>query len=877
MIGRDAELALLRQAFDRLHRERTLAALAVVGDAGIGKSRLLYEFEAWTEAQAPRVVRFRGRATPQTASQPFGLLRDILARRFQIADDDTLAAARAKLEQGVAPLFVADLGPELAQAQAHLMGHLVGIDWRDSPHLRGILEDARQIRSRAFHAAAQLLRRIGAGTEPVVLLLEDLHWADSDSLAFLDHLVDRNRDVPLLVLASTRAVLFERWPGWADDGERHRRVELRRLDDGASAALVDELLQKLPAIPAALRALLTGRAEGNPFYMEELVKMLVDQGAIRTGDPWQVDAERLSVVRVPPTITGILQARLDSLPGDERQALQQASVVGAVFWDLALAAVDERAVGQLPALTRRELTLLRRDAPAQSLREYAFHHHTLHQVTYDTVLKRHKREGHAKVGRWLADQVERGGVRGGDLLGIAADHFERAGDAASAVDFHARAAEHALGRLAHDSVTAHVGRALALLPEAARKGDDPAALRLRWRLLSARGRTLYLQSRRDELAADLAGLAEVADALDDDGRRAEVAYRRGVFQHRLCDWRAMAAAASESAACAERASDEPLRWRAMNQLAIARLFQGEVEPARELATACLAAARRLGLRDLEPHVLNTLGNAAAIQHDLMAANDYCRQSLQLCREAGDRINECIAQSNLGVSLLLMGELAQARQDLDEALRMMRANGDRVMEANALQRLSGLALWEGDAPRSRELARAALDTAVAARAREFEAFALLRLGRAEAALGATAAAREAFAQAQSVGQAIGLQVERDAIAGLAAVALDEGDAPGALETARPLLAHLDAGGTWDGTEEDARLIELTLCRVLARVGDPRADAALARAHAALMTEADGIRDPGLRQSFLARIPHHREIVAAWAARDAVAAPGAAAPP
>ena len=147
-----------------------------------------------------RFFLFRGRATPQTQGQPFGLLRDILAWRFQIADDDSIETARRKMEQGIVPLFLDDDGPDLAEGHAHLLGHLIGIEWRESRHVKGILDDPKQIRNRAFHAAAQLFRRIGrADGSPVVLQLEDLHWADNESLDFLAYLAEVDRDVPLLI------------------------------------------------------------------------------------------------------------------------------------------------------------------------------------------------------------------------------------------------------------------------------------------------------------------------------------------------------------------------------------------------------------------------------------------------------------------------------------------------------------------------------------------------------------------------------------------------------------------------------------------------------------------------------------------------------
>ena len=592
MIGRDAELEALQAAFHRLFAERSLSAVTVVAEAGIGKSRLLYEFEAWSEARPESFFLFRGRATPATGTQAFGLLRDIIAWRFQINDDDSLEAAHRKMEDGIVPLFLHDDGPDLAQAHAHLLGHLIGIEWRGSRHIRGILDDPKQISNRAFHAAAQLFRRVSASDgSPVVLQLEDLHWADSESLDFLNYLAEVNRDVPLLVLGFTRPTLFERRADWSSTKGLHTRIDLQPLSKGYSRGLANELLKKLPEIPAALRELLTSSAEGNPFYMEELLRMLIDQGAIQTGEPWKVNAERLLVTHVPPTLTGVLQTRLDGLPAPEKRALQLASVVGAVFWDLALAAVEPQAAEQLPALVQRELTLPRADAQLDGLRagvrEYAFRHQVLHQVAYNTVLKRDKRDGHAKVAQWLAGLVEQGSLRAGDFLGLAAEHFEQAADGANAAEFHARAAEHAGQRLAHDRVLAHVGRALVLLgdaqaaplthPTSPASPASPAQTELRWRLLSAREKTLRLQARRDEQAADLDALEHLAHALDDDRRRAEVALRRGNRAARMADWAAQESAARHGMACATRAGDDGLRLNALRLLAAAEVLQGRAD------------------------------------------------------------------------------------------------------------------------------------------------------------------------------------------------------------------------------------------------------------------------------------------------------------
>ena len=194
-----------------------------------------------------------------------------------------------------------------------------GLDYSDSRHLRGIRDDPKQIRNRAFHAAAQMFRRVSASDgSPIVLQLEDLHWADDASLDFLNYLTQVNRDVPMLILALARPTLFERRANWLSNEGIHQRIDLAPLDKTGSRLLANELLKKLAEIPAGLRELITGSSEGNPFYMEELVKMLVDHGAIETGGPhserWTLHADKLLGTTVPPTLTGVLQARLDGLP-----------------------------------------------------------------------------------------------------------------------------------------------------------------------------------------------------------------------------------------------------------------------------------------------------------------------------------------------------------------------------------------------------------------------------------------------------------------------------------------------------------------------------------------------------------------------------------
>jgi class 3 adenylate cyclase len=861
MIGRDAELQLLQQAFTQLFAQRRLAVLLLVAEAGVGKSRLLHEFEAWSEDRPETFYIFRGRASPQTQGQPFGLLRDVLAWRFQIADDDSLAVARSKLVAGIAPLFARDDGAELATGHAHLLGHLVGIDGRDSPHVKAILDDPRQIRQRALHTAAQLFRRVSASDgSPVVLQLEDLHWADPETLDFLAEMSELNRDVPLLVVATSRPVLFEgsgeRRSAWLAD-DMVQRITLAPLNRTASLQLAAELLKKLPEVPAALREMVTGASEGNPFYMHELVKMLIDQRAITTGTTWSVDADKLLASRLPTSLTGVLQARLDSLPAAERLTLQEASVIGTVFWDQALLALDEQAELSLPALVRKELALPRPDAALDGLREYAFRHQLLHQVTYDTVLKRQRRELHAKVARWLAGL---GGLRAADFLGATAEHYERAGDSANATEFHARAAEHAAGRYAHDSVLAHAGKALALLDAR----PQPAEAVLRWRLHAVREQALDIQGERDAQEADIDALALWAERLNDDGRRAHAAWRRSYLAMRRGDWPACEAAARHGMEVAARAGDDELRLHALRLLALAHSNQGRLGEGEALARQGLAEAGQGGLRVHEANILNTLAGMAGAQNDLMGFLAAHQQTLEIFRELGNRRGVSITLTNLGTAWLHLGELERATTLLDEARPMLRAHGDRVLEGGLLISLSCLARWQGDAARAVGLGREALDIAVATQARDMELLVLCVLGEAELAQGAAATAVQHFEQARLLAIEAQASDQHEASAGLARAALAQGDMATALREVEQLIAHITQGEI-TADSPASRVVELSCYQVLAQTGDARAAHWLARVHDALQAEAAALPDARWRQSFLNNIPQHRAIVSAWAER------------
>jgi ABC-type oligopeptide transport system substrate-binding subunit/class 3 adenylate cyclase len=477
MVGREAELKHLQEAFCTAMEDGELQVVTISGEAGVGKSRLLHEFDLWSELLPETFYYFKGRVGPEMQNLPYGLIRDLIAFRFQIQDSDPPAVVREKLEAGVRVA----LGPgDDCRAAAQAIAYLLGFELGAGAHLDSVRDDAQAVRDQGLANLAAYFEGMAARS-PVLVLLEDLHWADDSSLDGLNHLALALVNQPLMIVCGARPSLFERRPHWGEGQPFHSRLELLPLSRWDSRRLLAEILQRLDPVPDTLRDLVVDGAEGNPFFIEELVKMLVEDGVIVSGDEqWCLDPSRLTEVHVPPTLTGVLQARLDRLPPEERTVLQQASVVGRLFWDRAVARVNERArveaelteVGEkLSALRGREMVFQRETSAFEDAQEYIFKHALLREVTYESVLKRLRRAYHGLVADWL---LEQSGERLAEHTGLIADHLELAGRTEEAVDYLIEAGDRARGLYAHQEAIAAYERALDLLKE---QGDDERAAR----------------------------------------------------------------------------------------------------------------------------------------------------------------------------------------------------------------------------------------------------------------------------------------------------------------------------------------------------------------------------------------------------------------
>lgn len=508
LLGRQDELAQLRAMHTRAAAQGRLQATWVLGEAGVGKTRLRMELLAALGRQEGHPGLLQARAHPSTPLQPYGLLRQLVARWVGLRDDVPAAQARECLLQGLTPW----LGPEAAQ-DAPRVGALIGLDFADEPAVRTLSPAALQARAFAALQGALLARARQAAAQghgALWLVLDDLHWADEASLAFVRQLL-APAEAPLALLLLARPELREGAMPSPAAGLEPGLIELTALSPPAARELLETLLRALPGRPARLDALLLERAQGNPFYLEALVRMLVDDGAIdTTGRPWVLHAGRLDTLRVPPTLVGVLQARLDALPAHEQRALQQASIVGPVFWTEALHELDAAAPTALPGLRQRALVARRDGSVFSQTEEHAFAHQLLHDTTYATVLKPARRAGHARAAAWLARRL---GDRAGEFLAVTAEHYERAGDSAQALEYWDRAQTDAFRRFANHEALRFNERALA----------QPALTDPSWRhhLLSNRC-TLFDRVGDTAAAAEArATLAAWAETCDDDALRAE--------------------------------------------------------------------------------------------------------------------------------------------------------------------------------------------------------------------------------------------------------------------------------------------------------------------------------------------------------------------
>jgi len=859
MVGRETALQGLLALWERTARSGRATLAVVTGDAGMGKTRLRRELlmrlgaiEGVPPRPRPAVPRavhcLRVRAQPSSELQAYGLLRQLLARWLGIFDDLGPEEARARLVDGLSPWLQKD-----ARVRAQRVGQLVGLDFGGIPAVQAL--GARELRQQGIEALCEALRAVAA-CAPLLLVLEDLHWADEASLDFVKALA-QPAPVPLALLILARPAWLEQraLPPEVPEMER-QHLSLPPLGAASCAALADALLASMQGAPEALRQLLLQRSGGNPFFMEELVRMLIDDGIIDTRTrPWRFVAARLTEVRVPETLVGVLQARLDALPAPELAALQQASIVGPVFWTSALGELDPAAPRSLPALMLRGLLVRRQVSAFGQSDEYSFQHQLLHEVTYATVLKAVKREGHARAARWLAANAV---GREREFLVITAEHYERAGDSARALEFYERARRDAEARFAHDATLRLVDRALA----------QPAlsAPRQRFRLLHARHIVFDRLERRDEARQAAEAMAQWAEACDDDVMRADVATAsmlRADHEGRAEDARQLAERAIALLAhSTDPAAVSPLTL-AHGELAWLAVMRRDFATAERHLAVGLEYARRaaelpaeqggyggyeLQLRSIEIHALvlqerhAEAARAARLGLDSLAHRPRPMPHdryilLQLLYNAQRRL----------------GRLEEARATAQQALERVLDLSMPRLNASALMDVSEASLALGDLVGAQDAADQALRLAQTSGNDFVRPQVQACLARVSAARGDVVGARAALHRAQDMYEAQGRQAEAVHVrCELAALDLQAGRVDDARQAVDAVLASAPLAGP-EGYRRLAPDSLLVCLGVLEAGGDERAAGLLAHLQQRLQEQLAQLPDAEARARLLA-LPH-----------------------
>ena len=796
MIGRESELKQLKEALFLAMEARKTQVVTVVGEAGIGKSRLIAEFDNWVEL-LPQVIRyFKGRANPAMQNLPYSLLRDLFSFRFQIYDTDPPRVVQEKIERGIGEFSFKSSGklqassdPDLpaetlsaeTRMRAHFIGQMLGFRFENSPYSGSALQDPRIFRDRAVIYLIDYFKAV-ASIRPLVLLLEDMHWADDSSLEILKLLMEGLPDEPLLVVCATRPTFFERYPKWSEGKPTSKAtftlVHLAPLSQHNSQHLVKEILQKVEDVPESLSDLVVSRTEGNPFFMEEVIKMLIEEQVILKEDEhWHIDLSHLTSVRIPTTLVEVLQARLDSLSLEERVLLQRASVLGKIFWDDAIGFMEQgledqvklspRLVEVLFNLSVKEMVFSHEVSAFENTREFQFKHALLRDVTYESALKRLRRVYHTYAATWLETVTEKS-RRSDEYAAMIADHFEQAADRKKACIWYQRAGIQAVKYYANAEAIRCFTRYLEITPD-----EDIAG---RYDVLLKRARQYDVVANRQAQKQDLETLQALAEKLDaqdtlegrpEASRRAQVCLQWWHYFDAVGDSQGSASSAQQAIDLARISGD--MESEALGNLFLGATFwrQSDYPAAREHLERALSLARTIQLPQVEADCLRNLGIVMQYQGNYTEAQSNYEAALDLYNHIGAERGESMALNSLGTLLLDQGLVLEARSYLERSLELKRKIGHRRAEYVTLYNLAIVADKLGDFKQALDYLEQVLRFDTEMGDREGESDTLVALGKVAFHLGDNKRAKDCLEKALSLTRAIDNKVsECDALASLA---------------------------------------------------------------------------------------------------------------
>jgi class 3 adenylate cyclase/tetratricopeptide (TPR) repeat protein len=674
-VGRDEELRLLKEILSVSARDPRARLVSVTGTAGIGKSRLAWELAKHVDGLVDDVFWHRGRSPAYGEGITFWALGEMVRQRTGLAEGDDDDLTRSRIATTLAD-YVPD-GRDREFIEPALLA-LLGLD--DAP------SGGRDV---LFAAWRMFFERIAIrGT--TVLLFEDLHWADSGLLDFIDHLLEWSKGVPLVVITLARPELFDRRPTWGSGTRNLTAMALEPLPSGAMEALLDGFV---PGLPPAAREAILHRAEGIPLYAVETVRMLVAEGRLEREGAGYRPVGELGTVAVPDTLRSLIASRLDGLSPEDRSLLQDASVLGTTFSVPALEAVSGSDAStietQLHGLVRRELLELDVDPRSPERGQYGFVQSLIREVAYATLARPERRARHLAVARHFESLGD------DELAGALAGHYLAAyeastpGPEADAVAVQARiafkaAAERSQDLGAHEQAIAHVERGLQVAGGA---GDRYALLAIAASSASSIGdadRALAYATRAVESAAELNDVLGMAKArivlgtvLMDGGRINEATdiYREALAalpdDGGVSDVRArMLADLSRADFRADRVTEalvhadmalsiaEPMRLDgviadAFNNRGAALSYVGRRREAWTLMHAAIDVAAAAGLLGTELRARNNYA-ATIWSEDPVRSHELDLETLEMSRRSGLRNNVLWLTANSAINVFNEG-------------------------------------------------------------------------------------------------------------------------------------------------------------------------------------------------------------------------------
>lgn len=713
LVGRDEELSLLKQTFQRVQTDGRPALMTVVGPAGVGKSRLVSELEHHVE-EMPEIAYWRRGRCLAYANTAYSALADAIKAQCEIFEDDTTEVAAGKVSAAVRDLFGDDsVTPQVSA--------LVG-----AGEARGLS------REELFEAWRRFLERLAA-RYPLVLVLDDIHWADDGLLDFIDHVSDWAQG-PINIVATARAELFEKRPTWGGGKRNAASIYLDPLSPAEGEAMLDDLLPG--PIQPELRRTIVERSEGNPLYVEEIVRKLIDDGVLRAtqASQWEV-ARPIAGIDLPRSIQGLIAMRLDGLQDDEKAVLQDAAVVGRVFWLGALVALTGRpltevrdAIGRLRV---KELVVPHEPSSFRDEQEFAFRHGLIRDGAYDSLPKSLRADKHLGTAMWAreragdrADEIaelvathEVEAVRYLDELGerrpeieqLAFDHAWAAARRTSAMRLGSesnrwyREAEHLAerleisldtrGRLAREHTAESWGRdpvdetervARAAIDVFTALGDDRGAGWATGRLVLP----VMMQSRHDEAEAAGRAAVRMLEPFGDSSELADALHRLAWFLWRRGRDSEAEPLLRRAVGIGTRVSDLHVIAEATQTLAVCLQSLGEVSEAGEL----MEEAFRLAKEDGDPaNLLRAYNNITATRgsaHGPLATIEVLREGLELALRSGTIANAGWISGSLGDMEQLLGRLPEAEEHQRQAISLAERVGDEPLTG---QRLVSLAI------------------------------------------------------------------------------------------------------------------------------------------------------------------------------------------